>query len=204
MIRGLSKSEFRRLMRIKKKKKRKFIRPYSWEWKKLDESWRRPRGKDNKVRLQVKYRPPLVKIGYRTPKKVRHIHPSGMEEVIVHKIEDLYTIDPLTQAIRIGRTVGIRKRLEIINFARRFGIKILNVGRAEAYLGIEEAIIPEETAEEVAEAEGLEGLEELESLESIEEESPLSELEVEEEKKEEQVEEKHIEGEEKGEGESSS
>ena len=151
MVRGIDRREFRRLMRIKKKKKRRFIRPYSWEWKKLDESWRKPRGIDNKVRLQVKYRQPIVKIGYRTPKKIRHLHPTGKEEVLVYKVEDLYNVDPLTQVVRISRTVGIKKRLEIIRFANKFGIKVQNVGRAEALLGITEAIMPESTEEETTE-----------------------------------------------------
>ena len=150
MVRGLSERELRRLMRIKKSKKRKFIRPYSWEWKKLDESWRKPRGIDNKVRLQVKYRPPIVKVGYRTPRKVRHLHPTGKEEIIVYKVEDLYNVDPLTQVVRIARTVGIKKRLEIIRFAEKFGIKIQNIGRAEPLLGITEAVLPEETGEEAS------------------------------------------------------
>jgi len=168
MVRGLSERELRRLMRIKKSKKRKFIRPYSWEWKKLDESWRKPRGIDNKVRLQVKYRPPIVKVGYRTPRKVRYLHPTGKEEIIVHKLEDLYNVDPLTQVVRIARTVGIKKRLEIIRFAEQFGIKIQNIGRAEPLLGITEAVLPEETGEEAS------ILEEIE--EEVGEENPLEEL----------------------------
>ncbi len=168
MFRGLSSSEYKRLRRIKKSKKRKFIRPYSWEWKKLDESWRKPRGKDNKVRLQLKYRPPIVKVGYRTPKKIRYLHPSGKEEILVYKVEDLYNVDPLNQVVRIARTVGIRKRLEIIRFAEKFGIRVLNTGRAEAYLGISEAIIPEEASEETL------GLEEFEAEEEGEEPSEIS------------------------------
>jgi len=160
---NIDQRELRRLMRIKKAKKRKFTRPYSWIWKKLDESWRRPRGKDNKIRLQIKGKPPLVKVGYRSPKKVRYLHPSGKEVVLVRKLEDLYNIDPLTQVVRIARTVGVRKRLEIIKFAHRFGIRVLNPGRAEARLGLEigmEAGAEEEEIEE--EFEAAESIEELE------------------------------------------
>ncbi|MHA1610086.1 MAG: 50S ribosomal protein L32e [Candidatus Njordarchaeales archaeon] len=167
---NITKTELERLMRIKKKRKRKFIRPYSWIWKKLDENWRRPRGKDNKVRLQIKGKPPLVKVGYRSPRKVRYLHPSGKEEVLVYKVEDLYNVDPLNQVVRIARTVGIRKRIEILKFARRFGIRVLNPGRAEARLELE--ISGEERAEGVEEVE--EGTEE-----EVEEE--MGEEEVEEE-----------------------
>ena len=167
MYRGLGRSEYRRLSKIKRSKKRYFKRPYSWIWKKLDESWRKPRGIDNKVRLQVKYRQPVVKIGYRTPKKIRHLHPSGRDEVLVYKVEDLFNIDPLTQVVRIAGTVGIRKRLEIIRFAEKFGIRVLNPGRAEAYLEIAESIVPEGAEEEAGEE--LEGLEELEEIAAEEE-----------------------------------
>ena len=168
MIRDLSEAEFRRLMRIKKSRYRDFVRPYAWRWKKLDESWRKPRGKDNKARLQIKGKPPLVKVGYRTPRKIRYLHPSGKEEVLVHRVEDLFNIDPLTQVVRIGRTVGVRKRLEILRFAEKFGIRVLNPGRAEAYLGVPEALLPEE---EEVEGEAL--LEEIEEEGAKEEEVEL-------------------------------
>ncbi len=144
--------ELRRLLKIRKMRKREFKRPYSWIWNKLDESWRRPRGKDNKVRLQIKGKPPLVKTGYRSPKRVRCLHPTGKEIVTVRKVEDLYNIDPLTQVAMIAGTIGVRKRLEILGFAKRFGIKVLNPGRAEARLELEtEGIAEEEEEEEVVE-----------------------------------------------------
>jgi len=150
---NIDQSELRRLLKIRKKRKRDFIRPYSWIWKKLDESWRKPRGKDNKVRLQIKGKPPLVKIGYRSPRKVRYLHPTGKEVVLVRRIEDLYNVDPLTQVVRIARTIGIRKRLEILRFAQRYGIKVLNPGRAEARLEIELEKPEEEFEEELEEEE---------------------------------------------------
>jgi len=149
---NIDEKEMRRLLRVRKLRKREFIRPYSWIWNKLDESWRKPRGKDNKVRLQVKGKPPLVKIGYRSPRKVRYLHPTGKEIVIVRKLEDLYNIDPFTQVAMIARTVGVKKRLEILGFAKRFGIRVLNPGRAEAQLELEaEGIGEGEEAEEYEE-----------------------------------------------------
>ncbi|MDG7043343.1 MAG: hypothetical protein JRM98_04415, partial [Nitrososphaerota archaeon] len=48
-------------------KKPKFLRQESWRYKKLKPNWRKPKGIDNKMRLQEKGWPPLVKVGYRTP-----------------------------------------------------------------------------------------------------------------------------------------
>jgi len=137
-IRKINKSELRRLLRIRKSKKKYFVHPYVWRRKRIRERWRKPRGIDNKIRMQFKEYPPLVKIGYRGPKAVRYLHPSGKEEVLVYNVQDLYNIDPQTQVVRIARTVGIKKRLRIINFANKFGIRVLNLGRAEAYIGFGE------------------------------------------------------------------
>ncbi len=103
-----------------------FVRQESWRYKRLDEAWRRPRGKDSRMRLQKSGAPPLVKIGYRGDKDFRGLHPSGFEEVLVSRPEDLENIDPSRQAIRIAAGVGRLKRIRIVEVAREKGIKILN------------------------------------------------------------------------------
>ena len=54
-----------------------------WRYDRLTPNWRKPKGKDNKMRLQVSGVPPLVKIGYRGPRFARGLHPSGYIEVMV-------------------------------------------------------------------------------------------------------------------------
>lgn len=105
-----------------------FVRQESWKYIRLKESWRRPRGKDSKMRLHKKSRPPLPKIGYRTPKIVRNRHPSGFIEILVYNVEDVKKkiTDPSRQAIRIGGSVGKRKRIKIMEFADLHGIRVLN------------------------------------------------------------------------------
>lgn len=185
------KKEAQRLLRIRKKRRRKFPRYMAWRWTKLDESWRYPRGRDNKARLQLKGRPPLVKVGYRSPRLVRFLHPSGKYEVLIRRIEDLYNVDPLIHVVRISSNVGGRKRLEIIKFAERIGIRVLNPGKipevapVEAPTEVKIEELEELTKEIEKEAESIE----TEELESVLEQEIEKIEEVEEEKVETSVEE---------------
>jgi len=118
--------ETRRLME-ERKKKPEFRRQQWWQYAKLHrKGWRRPRGRHSKLRRHFGYRPPVVRIGYSSPKKVRGLHPSGFREVIVYNISQLSSVDSSKEAIRIAHTVGKRKRMEIIEKADELGIKILN------------------------------------------------------------------------------
>ncbi|MET1124734.1 MAG: 50S ribosomal protein L32e [Archaeoglobaceae archaeon] len=124
-----------RLMRVKirqKKRKPEFKR---YEWNKKIRlrnkmwSWRRPRGIDNKLRLQKGGKWSgriLVKIGFGSPKAVRGLHPCGLEDVLVHNVKELEALDPKRHAIRVASTVGMKKRLEIEAKAEEMGFKILN------------------------------------------------------------------------------
>jgi len=109
-------------------KRPKFIRQESWRYDRLAENWRKPKGKDNKMRKQKAGVPAIVKIGYRGPKAARGLHPSGYTDNLVHNIAELARLDPKKDAARLGHTVGKRKRLEIISKATERGIKLLNAG----------------------------------------------------------------------------
>lgn len=111
-----------------KSKKPDFIRQESWRYKRVDESWRKPRGIDSKMRKEVKGWPAKVKVGYRGPKAARGLHPSAYKEVLVYNVDDLSGINPKIEVIRIAHTVGARKRAEILGKAKELGIYILNPG----------------------------------------------------------------------------
>ena len=126
-------------------KKPAFLRPESWRDAKFSESWRRPRGLDNKVRQKIKGWPASPNTGYKGPKVARGLHPSGYREVIVYNTDAVAVVDSNTQAIRIAHTVGKRKRALIIAEAEKLQIKVLNLNT------VVEAIA--ETEDEKTEAE---------------------------------------------------
>jgi large subunit ribosomal protein L32e len=106
----------------------KFIRQESWRYDRLAENWRKPKGKDNKMRKQKSGMPALVKVGYRSPKAARGLHPSGYRDILIHNTQELIKLDSKRDAARIAHTVGKKKRIEIINKALELGIKVLNAG----------------------------------------------------------------------------
>lgn len=103
-----------------------FKRQEWFRYSKLGESWRRPKGIHSKMKRNLKRRPPVVDIGFRGPVEVRGLHPSGFEEVMVYNVEGLEGIDPKAQAVRIGGTVGTKKRIVIQERADELGIRVLN------------------------------------------------------------------------------
>jgi large subunit ribosomal protein L32e len=111
-------------------KRPRFVRQESWRYDRLAENWRKPKGKDNKMRRQVSGVPQIVKVGYRGPKHARGLHPSGYTDNIIFNVNDLNKLDPKKDAARLAHTVGARKRKEIISKATSMQIKILNPGKA--------------------------------------------------------------------------
>jgi large subunit ribosomal protein L32e len=118
-----------KLLLRKKIKKRtpKFLREEWFRYKRIPRNWRRPDGISSKMRMNLKYRPSKVRVGFRGPKEVRGLHPSGFKEVMIYNVKELEKVDPKTQAIRIGSTVGMKKRLEIAKEAEKLDIRVLNM-----------------------------------------------------------------------------
>jgi large subunit ribosomal protein L32e len=103
-----------------------FKRQEWFRYSKLGEKWRKPKGIHSKMKRRLKRRQPLVDIGFRGPVAARALHPSGFEEILVHNVDGLENIDPKVQAVRIGGTVGTKKRIAIEDRADELGIRVLN------------------------------------------------------------------------------
>lgn len=108
-------------------KRPSFKRPESWRYKRLQSTWRKPKGVDNHQRKQKsRGRPGLVKVGYRGPKSARGLHPSGYTDNLVYRLSDLEKLNPKTDGVRIGHSVGTKKRTEIIVKAIEKKFRVFN------------------------------------------------------------------------------
>jgi large subunit ribosomal protein L32e len=125
-------TEIKRLIRVRVEKGATFKRDGFGKKRQLSDSWRKPRGQHNKQREQKKAKGALPKPGFGSPVAVRGMHPSGFFEVLVTSLKELEGLDPKTQAVRIGATVGTRKRVIIQEQAVSAGLKVLNAHVAKA------------------------------------------------------------------------
>lgn len=124
----------KRLLKIKNERARRRVEFHRQEWfryKKLGDSWRKPRGKHSKMREHLKKKPPVVDSGYRSPKAVRGLHPSGFREVLVSNLKELESLDPKIQAARLSSTLGGRKKEELLERAGELGVRVINRGVEE-------------------------------------------------------------------------
>jgi len=129
----------------------RFVREESWRYKRVKDAWRSPKGKTSRVRRSKKGWPQVVKIGYSRAKSIRGQHPSGLNEVIVHRPKDLEKLDPKTQAARIAHTVGENKRVQILEDAKKANIRVLNPGLKKPAEALPE--VPPEPVTETEKAE---------------------------------------------------
>ena len=117
----------KRDLRKKVVKKLKFIRVDSNRVK-VKNKWRKQKAfHHNKARVRDLVKIRNVKTGYKLPKTIRNIHPSGYEEVLVHNIKALEKINPKVQVARIAK-IGKKKKKDLLKKAQELKIKVLNPG----------------------------------------------------------------------------
>ena len=104
----------------------RFRRQEWFRYRKFGDEWRKPQGGQSKLRRHFGYRWNLPSIGYRGPRAVRGLHPSGFLEVLVHNERQLEGLDATKQAVRIGHAVGSRKRELIEKACDEKGLRVLN------------------------------------------------------------------------------
>ncbi|MDR3062638.1 MAG: 50S ribosomal protein L32e [Methanobrevibacter sp.] len=105
---------------------KKFKRQEYARYKKLGIKWRRPRGKTSKMRRYEAGKPAMPSIGYGSPKNLRGLHPSGYKDVLIYNLKDLVKLDPSSEAGRISASIGLKKKIQLLEKANELGIKILN------------------------------------------------------------------------------
>jgi len=105
------------------------------------------------MRLGVRGWPKTVKVGYKTKRAERGLHPSGLKEVLVRQEADLDKIDSKSQIIKISHTVGERKRLAILEKAQALELTVANPGPKKAEAAPAEELIVKEAEPAKAEEE---------------------------------------------------
>jgi len=121
----------KRLIELRKKIKNtrpSFRRVESWRYKRVKDSWRKARGIDSRTRKKQKSGVKSPSVGYRSPKKVRGLHPSGYIEARITTIQDLNNLSKNKHAIKISGKLGSKKRIALIDICQKRGFKILNLG----------------------------------------------------------------------------
>ncbi len=103
-----------------------FHRQEWFRYKKFGDEWRKPQGGQSKLRRHFGYRWNIPSVGYRGPREVRGLHPSGFQEILVHNERQLEGLDPAKQAVRIAHDVGARKRELIEKACDDKGLRVLN------------------------------------------------------------------------------
>lgn len=109
-----------------KKRKPQFRRQETVRHKKLSTSWRKPKGRHNKMRVRERGKLRLVSVGYKSPESVRGLTRAGMKRVRVSNTQDLESLDNRTEQAIIASGVGRKKRLGIMKAAEELKVKIAN------------------------------------------------------------------------------
>ena len=121
-----------------KAKKPKYRMQDTHKLSRLSFKWRKPRGIDSKMRLNLKGYRASVEIGYGSPKEVRGLSKNGLLPVIVSNERGLLELDKEKQGVIIDGKIGARKRLLLIRKCIEQKIMILNIKDPDNYIkGIE-------------------------------------------------------------------
>jgi large subunit ribosomal protein L32e len=120
------KEEMLKVRKRIKRKKPKFKRQEWFRKKALGKKWRKPRGIHSKLRRHEKAKGSLPNPGYGSPSSVRGLNREGYREIIVRNVKDLEKVNPKEDVAVISKTVGRKKKFEILENAKKMNIKVSN------------------------------------------------------------------------------
>lgn len=123
--------EIRRQMKAKKPK---FTLQDSHKKVKLGDKWKRPRGIDSKMRLNLRGYKRSPSKGYRSPVEVRGLSKRGLKQNLVHNVHELDNLSPKEDGIIIANSTGVRNKISILKKAADKNITVLNINNPSEYI----------------------------------------------------------------------
>jgi large subunit ribosomal protein L32e len=113
---------------IIKKRRAIFERFQSHRVKRVDASWRKPKGIDCRVRRRYKGAAPMPVIGYGSNKKTKFLLPNGFYKFLVNNVQelDLLLMHNRKYCAEIAHGVSTRNRVAIVQRAAELGIRVTN------------------------------------------------------------------------------
>ncbi|MBN1175212.1 hypothetical protein JXA48_01070 [Candidatus Woesearchaeota archaeon] len=119
-----------RLLEIKRKlksRKPNFRRHDSHKKVRVSASWRSPKGHQSKQRLNRRGYARGIATGYGAPKEVYGLTRDGLTQNVISSVKELDAFDPKKDGIIISRTLGNRKRVDVVKAATEKKFVILNL-----------------------------------------------------------------------------
>src|SRR3989338_8128045 len=93
--------------------------------RKSKQVWRKPKGRDNKMREMKRGYPAIVKVGYSSARNLRGMY-EDKKRVLVYTGKELEGIDTKTQVAIFGK-IGRKKKIELAKIARERKITVINL-----------------------------------------------------------------------------
>ena len=116
-----------------KKTSPNFTRSDNHKKPKLSRSgWRKPKGIQNKMRLQLRGYKRIVKTGYGTPNVLKHLV-KGKVSVHVSNLKDLEKATSKSIAI-FNSTLGAKKKIDLLEACKKRNIEVFNFKDSAKYL----------------------------------------------------------------------
>lgn len=104
--------------------------------KRISESWRKPKGLQNKCRIQKKGTPAHPKIGYSKPRKIRNFNEKGTKEILIYNKTQLLNLINEKKEIMIvlAKKLGFKKKLELENICKENSLYVKNKIKIKKYI----------------------------------------------------------------------
>ena len=123
-----------------KERKPAFIRQDNPKRMKVNDKWRKPKGIHSKIRHKFKGRRKMPSPGYKSPREAKGLHSSGLKIVNISSINDIIKIRKENEGAVIAKSIGMKKRLEILKKAKELQVQVLNLNVDEQIKKIEDFI----------------------------------------------------------------